>query len=243
MRILAIDTSLGACSVAVTDNGTLLAHAFEVLGRGHAERLVPMVNEVIAAAGLACGDAKLATIDLVAVTVGPGTFTGVRIGVAAARGFALAFGVSLCGVTSTEAVADAVFARHDAAKLPDRLAVLHDARRGEIYMQLFERPAGPNKAVRECGPPDVVGRDRVLGLLPSGPLALAGTGVDLVGHDLLRQDPARVLLDDPCYPDAVHVARICARSGADTDARNGARPLYLRAPDAKLPSTKRPAAG
>ena len=92
MNVLAFDTCLGAVSVAVRWQGPggdwLTRHAHEARERGHAERLMPMIAEVMEDAGLAFSD-----LDRIAVTVGPGTFTGVRVGVAAARGLALASGV------------------------------------------------------------------------------------------------------------------------------------------------------
>ena len=104
MNILAFDTCLGAVSVAVRWRGAggewLMRHAHEVRERGHAERLMPMMAEVMEEAGLAFSD-----IDRIAVTVGPGTFTGVRVGVAAARGLALASGVATVGATSLAVMA------------------------------------------------------------------------------------------------------------------------------------------
>ncbi|MEX1147671.1 MAG: tRNA (adenosine(37)-N6)-threonylcarbamoyltransferase complex dimerization subunit type 1 TsaB [Sphingomonadales bacterium] len=230
MFILAIDTSLGACSVAVTDGDRLLAHAFEVLGRGHAERLVPMVQDVMTTAALPFTD-----LDLIAVTVGPGAFTGVRIGLAAARGFALAHGVPVVGVTSTEAVAAALFRGADTARLPDHLAVLHDARRGEIYMQVFAHP-DPGGIPVASAAATVIARDRVADALPPGPLAIAGTGVAIL-RDGFSADSNRILIDEPGYPDARDVAWIAARRGPSPGP---VRPLYLRPPDAKLPGAKLP---
>jgi tRNA threonylcarbamoyladenosine biosynthesis protein TsaB len=102
--VLAFDTSAGACSAAVLGgDGTVLARRCEALERGHAERLLPMLRDVLAEAGV-----EIADLALLAVTIGPGTFTGIRIGLAAARGLALASGLPLVGVTSLEAVAASV---------------------------------------------------------------------------------------------------------------------------------------
>src|SRR6266853_3397229 len=104
MKVLAFDSSAAACSAAVRDgDGGLLAHRFESLARGHAERLMPMLRAVMAEAGLA-----FAALDLIAVTTGPGSFTGIRVGLAAARGLALASGLPILGVTAFEALAQAV---------------------------------------------------------------------------------------------------------------------------------------
>ena len=100
MRVIAIDTALGACSVAALDGQIVCGHRFLDMNRGHAEVLMGLVDEVEAEAGfgvLAC--------DRLAVTVGPGTFTGLRVGLAAARGFALASGKPLVGLTTLHAIA------------------------------------------------------------------------------------------------------------------------------------------
>ena len=137
MNVLAFDTCLGAVSAAVcrVDAAGLhvLAEAYEARTTGHAERLMPMIEETVARSGIALGD-----IDRLAVSLGPGSFTGVRIGVAAARALALATGKPAVGVTSLAAMA------HEARQvLGDKakgrlLAVAVDARAGMIYVQLFE---------------------------------------------------------------------------------------------------------
>ncbi|MFW6077038.1 MAG: tRNA (adenosine(37)-N6)-threonylcarbamoyltransferase complex dimerization subunit type 1 TsaB, partial [Hyphomicrobiales bacterium] len=126
MRILAFDTTLGACSAAVygAAAGRLLGHARELLERGHAEALVGMVRGVLDRSGVA-----LADIDRIAVTVGPGTFTGVRIGLSLARGLKLALGTPVCGLTSLEAIRLNVDDNADARPV----AAVIDARRGEFY--------------------------------------------------------------------------------------------------------------
>src|SRR5690348_17280086 len=99
MRLLAIDTALAACSVAVFDTGGgIVASESQSMTRGHAEALMPMVARVMAKAA-----AKFDTIDRIAVTVGPGSFTGLRVGVSAARGLALAAGKPAVGVATTTA--------------------------------------------------------------------------------------------------------------------------------------------
>ena len=85
MKILAFDTALNACSVAIADDGQVLAHTHEKRRRGHAETLLPMIEDEMKKAGITYED-----LDLLAVTVGPGTFTGLRIGLAAARGISIA---------------------------------------------------------------------------------------------------------------------------------------------------------
>ena len=100
MKILALDSSSGACSAAVRLDGNTIARRFEIMERGQSERLMPMVKDLLDETGVAISD-----LDLIAVTVGPGAFTGLRIGLAAARGLALALGKPCFGVTTTQAVA------------------------------------------------------------------------------------------------------------------------------------------
>ena len=92
MRILAFDTALEACSVAICETDRVIAHRHEILSKGHAERLVPMIELALADAEMQFQD-----LDLIAVTVGPGTFTGIRIGLSAARGIALTTGLRIAG--------------------------------------------------------------------------------------------------------------------------------------------------
>src|SRR5262245_46955127 len=124
MKIFAVDTALGACSAAVIADGKVLARFFEAMERGHAEALAPMAAKTIQAAHLSLDD-----IDRLAVTTGPGTFTGQRVGLAFMRALALALDRPLAGVTTT-----AVLAFEACQRLSARWAIgASDARRGEIY--------------------------------------------------------------------------------------------------------------
>src|ERR1700722_20702050 len=125
MNILALDTCLGACSVAVCDEDSALAAASEAMTRGHQERLAPMVREVMAKAGL-----DFAQLDRIGVTVGPGSFTGLRVGLAFAKGLALALDRPCIGVSVLEALGRA----HARAGF---VAACLDAHRGQVYLQIF----------------------------------------------------------------------------------------------------------
>lgn len=122
-RLLIFDTSGGACSAAVWADGRVAAERFEAMARGQAERLLPMIGETLAAAGLAHGQ-----LDAIGVTRGPGAFTGIRIGLAAARGLSLALGIPAIGITTFEALA---------VRAPEGCAVAIDTKRGEVFFQLF----------------------------------------------------------------------------------------------------------
>src|SRR6185312_2218624 len=121
--LLAVDTALGACSVAVLDGEKIRAHECVEMARGHAEALAPMVARAMT--GIAFD-----ALDRLAVTTGPGTFTGQRVGLAFMRGLRIALKRPLIGVTTLEAMAAAVKAK--------RAATIHDAKRDEAYLLLWE---------------------------------------------------------------------------------------------------------
>jgi tRNA threonylcarbamoyladenosine biosynthesis protein TsaB len=215
--ILAVDTCLGACSVAVMDGDTTLAHRFELMDRGHAEALAPMVED-------AMRDAKLgyAALDRLAVTVGPGTFTGQRVGLAFMRGMRVALKKPLIGITSLETMAHQALAE---TGLP-RAAALHDARRDEVYLEIAEN------GVSTTPPTVLLFTDAMTTLASLSPLALCGTAAPRAAGAL-----ASAQLTNIRQPDALWTARLAiTRTATDTPPR----PLYLRAPDAKLPGGKTP---
>jgi len=210
MRLLAVDTALGACSAAVLDAERVLAHRFEAMARGHAERLAPMVDEAMREAGLAFG-----ALDRLAVTVGPGTFTGQRVGLALMRGLRLALAVPLSGVTTLDAIAWGAGG--------GKSAVIHDAKRGEVYLFLRDE----NEIVLA---PSVMAEGAALARIAAfGPATLAGTGAAAASAVLGPAYP----LSPVTQPDALWVAQLAAARPAP-DTVPG--PLYLRAPDAKLPA-------
>ena len=216
MKILAVDTALGACSVALLEDDRLLAHIFEPMERGHAERLAPMVDEAMKQACVG-----FAALNRLAVTVGPGTFTGQRVGLAFMRGLRLALHIPLTGVSTLGAMAMAAMAKTGLT----RAAAIHDARRAEAYLLLREGDA-------VVQPPVVLPfADGVARIDAFGPCALAGTGAasahESLGHDFT--------LSNIRQPDALWVARLAQKSPISSEAPG---PLYLRAPDAKLPGGK-----
>jgi tRNA threonylcarbamoyladenosine biosynthesis protein TsaB len=208
--VLGLDTCLEACAVAVLDGDRVRAAAREPMARGHQERLAPLVRQAMAEAGI-----PFTAVDRVGVTVGPGSFTGLRVGLAFAKGLAAALDRPLAGVGVLEALA---------AQAPAglTLAVL-DAKRGQVYFQPFRDGA----ALAE---PEALAVDDALALAGrlavGGTATLVGSGAPLVAAAL---PDARVILADSADP--VLVARLAA-------AREPApvQPLYLRAPDARLPA-------
>jgi tRNA threonylcarbamoyladenosine biosynthesis protein TsaB len=216
VKILAVDTALGACSVALLDDEKILAHIFEPMDRGHAERLAPMVDEAMKAAKMDFG-----ALDRLAVTTGPGTFTGQRVGLAFMRGLRLALKRPLTGITTLEAIAAAAMAESATSKA----AVIHDARREEAYLLLQQdKTVVQQSAV-------MLFQDAVERIAAFGPCALAGTGAEAAAEKLGPD----FVLSAIRQPDALWVARLAAQRPATSDAPG---PLYLRAPDAKLPGGK-----
>jgi tRNA threonylcarbamoyladenosine biosynthesis protein TsaB len=210
-KLLAVDTALGACSVAVLDSETVLAHRFQEMARGHAEALAPMVDEAMRHAGIA-----FAALGRLAVTTGPGTFTGQRVGLAFMRGLRVGLKKPLIGVTTLEAMAAATGA--------DRAAAIHDAKRDEAYLLLWEKHA------TVLAPTVMPFAAAVARIRAFGACALCGTGAPAAGAALGHG----FALTDIRQPDAPWVARLAmARPMPDQPPV----PLYLRAPDAKLPAS------
>lgn len=210
MIVLSLDTSLGACSAAVTRGGETLAATGEPMLRGHQERLAILAAETMQAAGLAFAD-----LDRVAVTVGPGSFTGLRVGLAFAKGLGLALDKPCIGIGTLEALA----ASEPGAGLT--CAVI-DAKRGQIYMQVFD---GDAALMAPDSLPLEIAAARLAELWRGGAARVVGPGAALlagVASDI-------VVIDRPA-PDPAAVGRLAARRPVAL-----ARPLYLRAPDAKLP--------
>lgn len=221
LTILGLDTAQPACSAALLRADGSAVFRFESMSKGHAEALTPMTQEVLAEAGI---PAK--ALDAIAVTIGPGTFTGTRVGLSFARALGLALGKPVIGVTTLEALAEPVRAEEG-----EIIVAAFDARRGEIYLQCFTYEGAAITA------PALV---PLAGLeLPAGKLCLAGTGAKLVGE---VTGEARIwrLSDALELPHALSVARLAARRIENEGlppVEDRPLPLYLRAPDAKLPQS------
>ncbi len=219
VNVLAFDCAGSGSAVAVIASGRVAASRIDPAPSGQAERLMPMIEAVCNEAGTSFTD-----LDLLAVTVGPGSFTGIRIGLAAARGLALATGLPCIGVTSFAAVASSV--------PPDLrpLAVALDSRRDEIFVQCF--PAGG-----EAGAPLMLRPDDAAGRLPQGAVWLAGDAAErLVPWLGLR---ARIV-SGAGRPDPGAIARLAAAAWRPGERPPLPRPLYLRAPDTTLPRAAGP---
>ena len=217
MKILAVDTALGACSVAVLAGDTVLAHRLEPMARGHAEALAPMVEQAMRESGIA-----FAALDRLGVTIGPGTFTGQRVGLAFMRGLRLALERPLIGLTSLEVMA---YQALEETGL-ELAAAVHDARDDALYFQLCGRAAPPS-------PPSLISVSDAVARLAElrEPVALAGAA----STRLIEQrstEPKRMTQSTVVAPDALWVARLSQSRAPPAEIP---RPLYLRPPAAKLP--------
>lgn len=209
MKILVIDTATAACSVALLEGGAVTARAHETVGRGHAERLLPMIAELP-------GGGRT---DHILVDVGPGSFTGIRVGIAAARGLAFGWRTSVAGYSSLALIAAAAF-EDDGAR---ELAVVLEGGHGEVFMQGFAAPS--------TGP--IVATDALVSLRPDAALAALG------GRPAYGSGSRWLTAIDPTV-DAYEVLPDAARALLLPDAfiTLPPRPLYGRAPDAKIPAAR-----
>ena len=212
MIVLAVDTAHAACSACVYDAGTnmILASVSEPMRQGHAERLPSMVADALGASGV-----SLANVDRLAACSGPGTFTGVRIGLAFIRGLALVRDVPAVGITTFQALA----AGARAAGASGDVWVIQDARRGEVYLQGFDAAGSP------------LGQARALGLEAAGNSLAGATGVAVGSGVTLIDLPEDLKAGSTvAWPDVSHVARLAAMVEPATALP---MPFYLREPDAK----------
>ncbi|MCH8683992.1 tRNA (adenosine(37)-N6)-threonylcarbamoyltransferase complex dimerization subunit type 1 TsaB [Pedomonas mirosovicensis] len=218
---LGLDTALSGCSAAlVGEDGAVLAQRFELIARGHAERLVPMVGDLLADAGVEPG-----RITAIAVAQGPGSFTGIRVGLAAARAFGLAWGVPCHGVSSLAALALAGHGENAGALGERPFLAAIDASRGQVYAQVFRKAGDTLEALTE---PEALTPAEAAALARAHGCALGtGSGAALVHEASGGTLPASA----PEWTDAAHVARLSRLPGFAQPPHA----LYVRPHDARLP--------
>jgi tRNA threonylcarbamoyladenosine biosynthesis protein TsaB len=216
MRVLAIDTALEACSAAVldTDRGGITASETLAMARGHAEALMPLIARVMNLA-----DVEFAELDRVAVTTGPGSFTGLRVGISASRGIALAAGKPAIGLSTLAGFAAPLIAEDDSTHVVAAI----DARRDQIYLQVFG--AGGRTLV---APRIATMRDAVRAAM-TGPARIVGSAANLLAAAWPKGADAPLLVEQQSAPDIGWIARL----GAAADDHSAPKPLYLRPPDAQ----------
>jgi tRNA threonylcarbamoyladenosine biosynthesis protein TsaB len=212
MKLLALDTALDACSAAVLDGPTVLAVRSEPMQRGHQERLAPIVADAMAAAGL-----PFAGLERIAVAIGPGSFTGVRVGLAFAKAMALALEIPCIGVGTLEILA---------ASTPQGphglVAAAIDAKRGQVYLQPFRDGVALDPPAA-LDLPAAAARLEALGFGDGG--GVTGSGAALLGERLAGVRVMAGVVGDPAALGRLALDR-------PPPARRP-QPLYLRAPDAR----------
>ena len=192
--ILAIETATNACSAAIWVDGDVRASRSEPMFRGHAERLVPMIQEIAEAA-----DRAVKSVDLIAVTVGPGAFTGLRVGLAAARGFALSAGVPCLGLTTLEVISAGI------GPLVDPLVVGLDSKRTDIYLQVFD-PGGQPVSEPAAILPEAVSSFVGACVADAARVSVAGDAASALKECLSGGREAVTTINAP-YPNAAVLAR------------------------------------
>ncbi len=213
MLILAFDCTMAACSVAVWRDGMTLAQAHEAMAQGQAEALTPMIAGCMAEANVAFD-----ALDRVAITIGPGSFTGVRVGLAAARGFGLACKIPVVGATTGE-----VLARGAARE--GTVISLVDTKRDDFYVEAFTADGARLIAAEILAPGDVAAWIARQGW--PAPFTIVGDGAMAVAGD------DRVTLSDRRLPDPAFLAAIAATREPDAA---GPLPAYVRPPAVTLPA-------
>ncbi|GAA2826953.1 tRNA threonylcarbamoyl adenosine modification protein YeaZ [Aminobacter aminovorans] len=215
MILLAIDCAASLCAASVYDVGAgrELGRSVRDLGKGHAEHLMGVIDEALAQAGKSYAD-----LARIAVSTGPGSFTGVRVAVSAARGFSLALKVPAVGVTTLEALA----AETRQALGPRKVLAALDAGRAELHAAVYDEDG---RAIRQ---PAVLTPDEAAAIAASETIALAGTAAQLIAGaatgKVFAFGPLSATADIRTY------ARIAAGKAGDGERP---KPIYLRAPDAK----------
>jgi tRNA threonylcarbamoyladenosine biosynthesis protein TsaB len=219
MLILAIDTALDGCSAGVLDTAqnSLIAQESLAMKRGHAEALMPLIARVMKESGIA-----FASLDRIAATTGPGSFTGLRVGLSAARGIALAAGKPVVGVTTLTAYAAPVVS--ESGQHPIISAI--DARHDHVYLQVVSGNGG------SLVMPQIAPVAEALDAARFGAPYLVGNAARILAERWPSDAPPPLKVDPQAAPDIAWVAWLGAAVDPDIAL---ARPFYLRAPDAKLP--------
>lgn len=215
MRLLVIDTALGACTAAVFEDARSVAAQFLPMTKGHQERLGGVVRDVVAEAG-----GGFDALDRIGVTVGPGSFTGLRVGLAFAQGLGAALDRPVIGISALDALAGSL------PKDGSPVAALIDARRGQVYAKLFVDGVAtePDEALTL--------EDAARRIAALGPdVRLVGNGASVLTEAF--PDLKHALIDDRVAPSPEALARLAMQADP---AISLPRPLYLRAPDATPPS-------
>jgi tRNA threonylcarbamoyladenosine biosynthesis protein TsaB len=217
MRVLAIDTALDACSAAVLDldRGGIVASETVAMKRGHAEALMPLIARVMQQAGIMFSD-----LDRIAVTTGPGSFTGLRVGISATRGIALAAGKPAIGLSTLAGFAAPLIAEDDSTQVVAAI----DARHTNVFIQVF------GTGGRTLVTPRIANVRDALRAATTGPARLVGSAAETLAAAWPKGVDPPLLVENRGAPDVAWIARLGA---AAADGYGPPKPLYLRAPDAQ----------
>ncbi len=218
---MGLDTSLQCCSVAILRDGAVVADQSLAMERGHAEHLAPMAARALAEAGIAVRD-----LDRIGVVVGPGGFTGVRVGLSFARGLAIGTGLDVVGITSLAALAENI----ESAEPDALVAPVIDARRGQLYAGLYRRGGAVLIAPFVATPEHV--SERLQKAAGAQPVSLVGSGAAQIARK-------RRQWIDSGLPEQISAKYVARRAAATPPPEGPPGPLYLRAPDAKPPKPSR----
>ena len=219
MKILAFDTALNSCSVAVSEEKNILATDSMSMERGQAEALFPMIEKVMKQAKTSYQD-----IDIIAVTKGPGSFTGIRTGLSAAKAIGMAGAMPVCGVSTTEAVACAV--PKNEKKNGCNILVALETKRSDIYFQLFSCNLEPLSKAMAIMPEEIA--ELIL-----APAIIVGDGSKRLFQELQKKKLPIELSQASGVPNAVAIAKIASRYKPE-EITERPSPLYLRAPTVKI---------
>jgi tRNA threonylcarbamoyladenosine biosynthesis protein TsaB len=223
MNILSFDTCFDACSAAagrgLRSLTPAISFAFEPMQKGHAEQLLPMVQTVMSEANL-----EFAALDRIAVAFGPGTFTGTRICVSAARALSLATGAEIVAISSLQLMAMSPFIP---AAPTAHIAIATDARRGEVYLEVFDRHSLKSVVAAQC-----IAIENAVRLLGMAPIVIAGSGAEMLADAARQSGVAATAILPGLLPDAFDLLF----AAAELPVPPVVRPLYLRPPDAKPPA-------
>jgi tRNA threonylcarbamoyladenosine biosynthesis protein TsaB len=223
INILAIDTTLNACSASILKDGVIVSENSEIRSRGHVERLLSMIDETCIEAQMDISD-----FNYVALSIGPGTFAGVRIGLSAAKGLCLGLNIPLIPVTTLATIAYQY--SEENKDFNGHFAVAIEARRGEVYLENFSVFDGNCKSLTD---PQAVLFDHVNDKLADDIKVIIGSGATLLQERLSQKNIQ--FLENYNQPTASIIALLAATNMEGAKYADDVSPLYLRAPDAILP--------
>lgn len=217
MNILAIDSAMAAVSACILagDEKAVVASETMSMQRGHAEALLPSLERVVAAL-----EGGFSALDRIAVTIGPGSFTGIRVGIAAARAIGLVWRIPVVGISTLAAFA----APHVAGADMNVVVSAVDAHHGNVYVAAYVMGGRSLLSPRLLSVRDAV---RQLG---SGPVRLTGSGAPLLAIEAWSAGLSAEVVGELIAPNISFVARLGILANPETSP---AKPLYLKAPDAK----------